>query len=224
MATSKRKKRGQLTLTVEYVALAIDSNYEAVTAAAYQYREQHVYPYLAQRGIALRKWQGPLARRYYVAPEAAKPEVDYLTGVGHGLYNLYTGHHGDPIFQVGQYQPQEASGKIVHFLSCQTARELGPDFVAHGCRAYFGYDENFTFHFEYQDTFFECDSEVDRAFADGLTAAEAYARTRSLYEKRIAELLAQGSTYIAATLKFDLDHLRSPADGAAWGDGTAKLN
>ena len=194
-----------------------------MTAAAFAYREQNVYPYLIQRGLVVNKWQGPLARRYYVAPEAAKREVDYLTGVGHGLYDMYTGHHGDPIFRIGHYQPTEAVGKIVHFLSCQTGRQLALDFVKHGCQAYFGYDENFTFHFEYSAIFFECDSEIDRGFADGLAAGPVYARTRALYEKRIAELLAKGSGYVAATLKFDLDHLRSPTDGPSWGNQAAKL-
>ena len=146
--------------------VAVDSNYEPVTEAAFRYREREVYPHLVTKGWKLSKWQGPLARRYYVAPEVKKPEVEYITGVGHGAYDLYTGHFGDPIFQVGNYQPEEATGKIVHFLSCQTGRRLGPDFVAHGCRAYFGYDENFTFHFEEAEIFFECDSEIDLAFAE----------------------------------------------------------
>lgn len=223
MPTRRIRSRRRLTSSTEYVVLAIDSNYEPVTKAAYAYREKNVYPYLLKCGLAVNKLQGPLARRSYVAPEAAKPEVDYLTGVGHGNYDLYTGHFGDPIFRIGYYQPEEAAGKIVHFLSCQTGQRLGVDFVKHGCQAYFGYDENFTFLPDYSATFFECDSEIDHGFADGLTAGQVYARTRALYEKRIAELLAKGSGYVAATLKFDLDHLRSPSDGPSWGSQAAKL-
>jgi hypothetical protein len=73
------------------------------------------------------------------------PNVVYLTGVGHGFPNSYTGDNLDPIFSVGQFGSKEVSGKIVHFLSCETAATLGPAFVAKGCRAYFGYSDNFTY-------------------------------------------------------------------------------
>jgi len=172
----------KVSFVLHLTVLGIDSNYEPVTLAAFQYREKYVYPYLQAKGFTVKKFQGPLARRHYVAPEARKPEVEYLTGVGHGSYNLYTGDHGDVIWQVGNYHPDEVKGKIVHLLSCQTARDLGTDFVRNGCRAYFGYDENFTFYMAEKDTFFECDSEIDKAFGDGLTAAQVYDRVKKLYD------------------------------------------
>jgi hypothetical protein len=220
-----RARTKRLSLTLHLTVLGIDSNYEPVTLAAFQYREKSVYPYLQSKGFVVKKFQGPLARRHYVAPEATKPGVEYLTGVGHGSYNIYTGDHGDIIFQVGNYHPDEVKGKIVHFLSCQTARNLGPDFVRNGCRAYFGYDENFTFQMDDSDTFFECDSEIDKAFADGLSALQVYDRVRRLYDQRIADLRAAGKLYVAATLEFDRDHLRCPSSGGAnWGDPKAKLS
>jgi hypothetical protein len=220
--TARTKK---YTAVLSISALGIDSNYEPVTLAVFQYREKYVYPYLQKKGLTVKKFQRPLARRYYVAPEARKPEVEYLTGVGHGAYNLYTDDHGDVIFQVGNYHPDESRAKVVHLMSCQTARDLGPDFVRNGCSAYFGYDENFTFDMSEKDTFFECDSEVDRAFADGLTAAQVYDRVKALYDKRVADLRAAGKLYLAGILEFDRDHLRCPSSGGAnWGDPKAKLS
>lgn len=218
-----RKKNFSFVLSVK--VLGVDSNYEPVTRAAYEYREAKVYPYLQSKGYQVTKFQGPLARRYYVSPEAKKPEVDFITGVGHGLHNLYTGDQGDNVFQVGNYHPDESRGKIVHFLSCQTARELGPHFVSNGCLAYFGYDENFAFTMADKDIFFECDSEIDRAFADGLTAEQVYDRVRRLYDTRIAEFRAAGKLRAAATLEFDRDHLRCPSSGGSgWGNVKAKLS
>jgi hypothetical protein len=215
----------KLSVVLHLTVLGIDSNYDPVTLAAFQYRERYVYPYLQGKGYTVKKFQGPLARRLYAGPEARKPEVEYLTGVGHGSYNLYTGDHGDVIWQIGNYHPDEVKGKIVHLLSCQTARDLGPDFVRNGCRAYFGYDENFTFQMAEKDTFFECDSEIDRAFADGLSASQLYDRVKRLYDQRIADLRAAGKRYVAATLEFDRDHLRCPSSGGAnWGDPKAKLS
>ena len=76
-----------------------------------------------------------------------------------------------------------------------------------------------------KDIFFECDSEIDKAFADGLTAAQVYDRVKKLYELRIADLRAIGKVREAATLLFDLNHLRSPASGGArWGNVKAKLS
>jgi hypothetical protein len=222
--TNSGTKSKKISLVLDVTVVGIDSNYERVTRAGFEYREKHVYPYLESKGFAVRKYQGPLARRYYVAKEVEKPEVDYITGIGHGLYNVYTGDHGDIVFQADQYQPNEVRGKIVHLLSCQTARELGPHFVRNGCVAFFGYDENFTFLMDYKEIFFECDSEIDRAFADGMMAGQVYKRVRALYDRRIGELRAAGKVYVAATLEFDRDRLRSPdSGGSAWGDSRAKL-
>ncbi len=223
----KKKKRSAKTrrveLDVDLFVLAIDSNYEPVTKAAFEYREQHVYPYLESKGYQLIRCQGLLARRIYVAPEARRNDVVYMTGVGHGSYSTYTGDHYDPIFDVGNYQPDEAQGKLVHFLSCQTAAKLGPDFVANGCRAYFGYDQNFTFNMPYSDIFFQCDSEIDRAFADGLSAADVYDRVIAVFNQKISDLENAGHDYVASVLEYDRDHLMAPSVDARWGDRTASL-
>src|SRR5437899_9395138 len=100
----------------------------------------------------------------------------------------------------------KSRSKIIHLLSCRTALLLGPDLVTHGCRAYFGYDEDFTFVTAEAAIFFACDSEIDRAFADGLTAAQTYDRVFKLYTSRIAELRAAGKLYSAAILELDRDH------------------
>jgi hypothetical protein len=219
----RRPHKRVVSLELELVILAIDANFEIVTKTGFEYRQQNVYPYLEQKGFALKRSQESLARRIYVAPEARKPHVVYITGVGHGDYNMYTGDFYDEIFKVGDYSSEECQDKIVHFISCETARDLGPDFVVHGCRAYFGYDENFTFLLAEADIFFECDSEIDRGFADGLNAGQVYERAKAVFDKHIDAYRQQGSDYNAATLEFDRDHLRSPSSGAQWGDMQATL-
>lgn len=228
-AKSKNGKRKQKprartrTISVQVTVVGIDSNYDPVTKAAWKYRIKTVYPHFARRGYAVARFDGTLARRYLVAPEVAKPHVDYVTGVGHGLDNLYTGDSGDLVFLVGAYGASEASRKIVHFLSCRTAVNLGPDFVVNGARAYFGYDENFTVEMKSANVFFECDSEIDKGFADGLTASQVYRRAYNLYTKRINRLKQAGSVYLAGTLELNRDHLCAPAKHARWGDDTARL-
>jgi len=221
---SRRNKRRTFTLSLDAVIIGIDANFEPITKAACDYRQKNVYPYLERKGFTVQHLRGAMARRSYVGPAARQANVHYITGLGHGSYDTFTGDFYDPVFSVGNYSPEESGGKIVHLLSCETARSLGPDFTQHGCRAYFGYDENFSFQPDTADLFFECDAEIDLAIADGLTAADVIQRVRRVFDEHIAELRAQGSNYKAATLEFDRDHLRSPADGNPWGDSSAKLD
>lgn len=203
--------------------LAIDSNHDCVTKITCNYRNQHVYPYLESRGFRLIRCQELSARREIVAPEAGQDDIAYITGAGHGTYTTYTGDWNLPIFQVGNYQPEESDGKIVHLLSCQTADKLGPDFVIHGCRAYFGYKALFTFDPDYADVFLECDSEIDRAFADGLTAEEVYDRVEERYKQRIRELDNEGKFDIASMLEENLSYLCAPSVDSRWGDTQARI-
>jgi len=223
MPAKRTRRTRTVSLNMQLTVLAVDANFEPVTQAGFQYRQANVYPYFEAKGFAVQRCQGPLARRIYVAPAASQPNVTYITGIGHGTYDTFTGDYYDPEFNVGNYSQQEVQGKIIHLISCQTAARLGPDFVSNGCRAFFGYDENFSFQMDIADTFFKCDSEIDRAFADGLAASDVYTRVVNLFNQNIASLRAQGADYKAATLEFDRDHLRAPASGPQWGDPNAKL-
>ena len=221
--SSAPRKTILATLTRERTALCVDSNYEEVTAACCAYRESNVYPYLGGKGFVLIRCQGGLARRIYVALEAVKDNVRYITGVGHGSPDTFTGNYGEVIFSCGKYSDKEANGKIVHLISCETAQLLGPEFVANGCRAYFGYDENFAFQMDTIDVFMECDSEIDRGFANGLNAGEVYTSAINLFNKYISQLRASGEDYKAATLEFDRDHLKCPSSDSRWGDPSVSL-
>ena len=216
-----------VTLSLGAIALGIEAAWEALTQAAADYRKQSVYPYLQARGFQVDLYEASQAERYYVAADSARPNVIYITGCGHGGVDVYTGYFNHPVFAVGGYGPDEVGGKIVHLLSCLTAQQLGPDFITHGCLAYFGYDQEFIVPLgENANLFFECDSEIDRALADGLTAAQAYDRTAALYKQRAAELRAGGTSggiYAANVLDYNLAHLQCPSTGARWGRVDAKL-
>ena len=224
MARNNKRRAKTVSLNLHLTVLGIDANFEPITQAGFQYRQTNVYPYFATKGFATQLCQGSLARRVYVASAAAQVNVIYITGIGHGTYDTFTGDYYDPIFSIGNYADTESRGKIMHLISCETAAKLGPDLVSHGCSAFFGYDENFSFQMDSADVFFQCDSEVDRGFADGLSAADVYKRVVDLFNQNIASLRAQGSDYKAATMEYDRDHLRCPSSGTQWGDPTAKLD
>jgi hypothetical protein len=170
---------------------------------------------------------GPAATRAIVAPHASAQAVRYLTGEGHGTFRTYEGQNYDPIFDVGQLHYDEVHGKVVHLLACETAKELGQKMVANGCRAFFGYDIDFSFHHEFTDQCLQCDSEIDLAFAEGLTADQVFERAQSLFKETIAQLRSTGgaeANLAAAMLETNLAHLRCPTSGGPqWGQRNASL-
>jgi hypothetical protein len=207
--------------------IAIDSYDANDIAAISSYLEANAYPYLQSKGFTMMSFSGPLARRDYVAPAATDPGVKLLTGAGHGTYASFTGFQGESVFSTEiPYSADEVRGKIAHFLSCENAKQLGPDFVKNGCLAYIGYDENFAFDPVFGDIFFKCDSEIIRGLADGLTIGNAVTQAKALFAQTIADLKAQGTAEAAeaaARLQYNLLHLRSPLDGPQWGSADAKL-
>ena len=210
-------------MVLDLKILAIDSSYDEITQASCVYRNRHVYPYLESKGFELIRCQDELARRIYVKQEACKEDTVYMTGAGHGTSTTYMGVDDDPIFDIGNYRPEESIGKIVHFFACQTAAKLGPDFVNHGCRAYFGYNEDFIAYMYISDAFFACDSEIDKAFADGLTAGDVHDRVIAFYNQKIYDLKGGGHYRAAAALEHNRDHLCTPSVDVKWGSKEARL-
>lgn len=203
--------------------VAIDADHDTVTNAGYLHRRQYVYPYLRSKQLQV---QVVRAERALVEAAVVKAEVEYVTGEGHGLTDVFYGDNRQAVFAVGSYQPGAVKNKIVHFLSCQTADSLGPDFVQNKCSAYFGYDTDFVFPLDepHLTTFLECDSEIDRGFADGLTADKVDRRARDAFTAHAKKLRAANQHYQAAILEFNRDHLCSPATGLQWGNPAARLN
>jgi len=222
----KRKKPPTVTIHMNATILAIDANFDPITQAPFDYREENIYPLFQERGFTIVRRQGESARRTEVAPQARMPNVVYLTGVGHGFPDSYTGDNLDPIFSVGHFSPEEAAGKIVHFLSCETAADLGPDFVAKGCRAYFGYSDNFTYPPNLAEVFFDCDSEIDRGFANGLIAEQVFQNVQARFQEHIDRLKSTGDSgdlFNASVLEVDMRLLRAPSVAPEYGDPNAKL-
>jgi hypothetical protein len=208
---------------IKLTAIGLEANFDEQTQLAYKYREENVYQLFQRLGMAVQVIAGAGDKRSSVASAAKKSNVDYLTGCGHGLFDTYAGYWDIPIFEAGSYDSDEAKGKIVHFLSCRVARDLGPDFVHNGCLAFFSYREDFFFHPNDADIFFECDSQIDLAFAAGLTAGEVYTKTVAVFDKYIQQYRDNGQFCKAATLQFDRDYLCAPSKGPEWGSVHARL-
>jgi len=68
---------------------------------------------------------------------------NFITGVGHGDPTTFTGQNKQVLWKVGQYDPSECEGKVIKLLSCLCGKELGPDLIRNGARAFQGYTELF---------------------------------------------------------------------------------
>jgi len=206
------------------VVLGIDSNYEPVTAAGEKFRGKRVYPKFMSEGAEVRRLIGQTATRSDFVVEANEPDIDYITGVGHGSYDTYTGHHGNPILRVNRYNPSEVRGRVIHLLSCQTARLLGPDLVRNGVKAFFGYNENFIFSMPVSNEFFECDSQIDLVLASGRNVSLAHSTCIASFNHYIDEYKQLGQFRLAAMFETDRDRLRSPVISKRYGDPNSVIS
>jgi len=208
-------------------ALFCENTTDSVTQYAAGYRKTNVHPVFAKRGFCLHILEGVNDVRAKFSPLAKSLRVAYISGIGHGSPTVYTGHLGDPILTKCNYDAAEVKGKVIHLLSCQTARELGPDLIRKGARAYAGYYENFTFVSDQQGTpvnemelFWKCDSTFDIMMALGATVETAHNTTIATYNAAIALV---PNTAAATWLTHDRNCFRSPVIDAIYGDKTAKI-
>jgi hypothetical protein len=201
-------------------ALFCENTTDGVTTPAANYRIAHVHPVFAAKGFNVVSLEGVNDIRAKFTPYAKDVRTVYISGIGHGNYTTYTGHLFDHILQVGGYDGTEVDGSVIHFLSCETGKTLGPDTVSHGAKAYVGYNENFVFDWTNANLYWQCDSQFDISMANGKTVEQAIAETIAKYNVAIASV---PGTSTAATLLSDRNLLRSPVSGPAWGSKTQRI-
>ncbi|MBS1643990.1 MAG: hypothetical protein JST36_03055 [Bacteroidetes bacterium] len=200
--------------------LFCENTTDSVTNQAATYRIANVHPVFAAKGFQVEVLKGVDDIRANFIPKAKESRMVYISGIGHGSYTAYTGHGFNHILDVNGYDAAEVNGKIIHFLSCETGRSLGPNTVSKGAKAYLGYDENFVFDWANSTLYWQCDSQFDISMANGKTVEQAIADTVAKYNAAIASV---PGTSTAATLLSDRNLMRSPVNGASWGSKTAKI-
>lgn len=212
LAASAASAQAQKAFTAG--ALAIEANFDPITKAAFKYRRKHVYRYLKKKGVKVVLLCGKEAVRRRVEAEAIQINITYIIGVGHGRERSFRGYRNQPVFRIGGYAAEEVRGKVIHLLSCFTASNLGMDFLAQGCRAFFGYQEEFAVPAsnlkeleELAEAFFGSDAEIDRAFADGVPVEQILDRVRCKFDEHIALLDGRGHRESSATLESNRDLL-----------------
>ncbi|MBM3156881.1 MAG: hypothetical protein FJ004_06315 [Chloroflexi bacterium] len=194
-------------------ALFCENTTDSVTKPFANYRIENIHPVFQARGFSLVVLKDHDNVRINFVPQAKSGLTVYLSGVGHGNYTTYTGHGGNHILEVGKYDAAEVKDKAIHFLSCQTAAQLGPDTVTKGAKSYAGYTENFILQWNDPSTpaidefllFAKSDSTFDIMMANGSTAQQAYDATIQAFNAAISQV---PNTVAATYLTWDRDHLK----------------
>ena len=209
-------------------ALFLENTTDSVTRQATPYRFKYVHPAFQKKGFNIIINQGVNDDRHHFVDAVIGNRVVYISGIGHGSPTTYTGHLGSPILRVGSYNTSEVKGKIIHLLSCQTAKTLGADLVKNGARAYAGYYENFTFVLDQPETaideqmlFWKSDSTFDIMMASGASVEEAHNATVAMFNSCIASV---PGTAAATWLTHDRNYFRSPVIDACYGEKAARIN
>jgi hypothetical protein len=214
---------------VKNTALFVENTTDAVTKLAAEYRIAHVHPAFANRGFKVVALTGVDAVRTKFCVEAKHAFVRHIGGVGHGSPTVYTGHLGNHILEVGGYDPAEVRGKVIHLLSCQTAKQLGSDVVTKESPVYSGYFENFTFVYDNPQTpavnemtlFWQADSTFEIAMANGLSAQQAHNATIAAYNAAIAQV---PNTSAATWLLWNRNNFRSPVISPIYGEKSTTIS
>jgi hypothetical protein len=199
--------------------LFCENTTDNVTRPFAEYRMKHVHPIFRKRGFTVIVLKGTDNVRANFVPHARNRLTVYLNGIGHGNYEVYTGHWGDPILQVGHYNAEEVKNKGIHFLSCKTARQLGPDTVKNKAKFYAGYNENFILQWDDGSTanvnefelFARSDSTFDIMIAIGATAQQAYDATIKAFNAAISQV---PNTIAATYLTLDRDRFQLHGAGS----------
>ncbi len=207
-----------ILLKVHNEVVFCENTTDPVTTPIANRRIATVHPVFQARGFLLVALTGSSDVRANFTTPAKEPLVVYISGVGHGSYTTYTGHWGDHILEVGHYDAAEVKGKALHFLSCETAGQLGPDTITKGAKAYTGYTENFHFVWDNSSTpvdefalFVDADATFDKMMANGASAQAALNATVQAFNAAIAQV---PGTAAASWLTYDRDHLKLCGDPA----------
>ena len=140
---------------------------------------------------------------------------------GHGSNDSITGF-GQKILIKCNENEYLLKGKIVHSLSCNSAKKLGPRCIKIGTLTYIGYEEEFKLvHLnkssnkerlkdEVANFFLRPAYEAVIALIEGATAKNAYERSQKMYLENLEVLITSSSaeynTVVASLLFHNLEH------------------
>lgn len=164
---------------------------------------------------------GKKATRKRTMGMISKKRVDAVLFNGHGSDCEVAGYD-EVIFDTDS--AEMLNGKVVHALSCHTAKTLGPKAIQCGAKEYVGYDEKFVAllqndkigHPEEDDTaalFLDPAFVAQEALLDGKSGQEAVTLAKKAYNRSILKALnsdvQSDNDQFIGWLLWDREHLKS---------------
>jgi len=220
--------------------LGIDANWDLFTRYITAFREKLIFanfPSWLPSFLRTPRWphhsvhhlKGKTAIQPNVDNYLVAHKVDYITGAGHGLDDIFTGYNRSPIWKVDQTLTH-LQGTIVHLLSCQTGAILGQQMVQNGVRAFWGYSTKFRFYYDdpsprdlTQDSlahfFIEMDCVIDAEILNGSTANQIYTAVTNYFTAAFNTL--KNDPHSQSMLLQNYRHLVSPL--TSYGDSTQTI-
>ena len=142
------------------------------------------------------------AKEFASVIRKTKPKMIVING--HGSDSVVRGYDNEPLVEKGKNQDL-FKGAIVFSRSCQSAKNLGPEAIKIGCKAYIGYDDDFVFVTETAMTtkpledktaqlFLEPSNYVVISLLKGHSPTDANKRSKDFYKKTIKRLMSSVAT------------------------------
>jgi hypothetical protein len=210
--------------------LFIDADWDEVTQYGIAFRERFVFKNFAS------EWSTYSSHNLLRGTQAIQPDVDayinsnnvkYISGMGHGAYDTFTGYENKPIWSASQ-DLSFLQGTLVHLLSCQTGALLGVSMVKQGVLVFWGYTVNFAFFHQSSpppdlsddkvaEVFLRMDCIIDRGILSKRTTAEIYESITTY----VAQTYPQLQPHQQGVLLDNYVHLVGPM--AYYGDANSTL-
>ena len=171
--------------------VAIEQDYDIVVRYGQAFRLALVYSHHSLQGNPpkhrLIRCFNNNAMPQFIYPAVQQVGVRFITGMGHGSYDRFTGQHGVTIWQASAIPPSHVTDKLVHLCSCETGAMLGLEMVKQGATVFWGYTVSFVFYHSdpppislesdpVARIFFQMDAIVDRGILAGRDATTIYDR------------------------------------------------
>ena len=218
------------------VIVAIEPDDDLVTKYCWAFRNEYIYTPFdlcnPASGFRFALHRGADAVPAIVHQALTDPDVEFITGSGHGSPMCYTGYQGIVIWDAQTLLSAQVDDCIVHLLSCHTGAYLGRECIRRGARAFWGYDVEFMFW--HQDPppknladdrtaakYLRMDAIIDRGILKGQNATVIYKAITNYFWQVYPQLL-QHAPGQAGTFFDNFVHLVCPA--VNWGDPSATFS
>ena len=207
-----------------YEILLVDANgADSGTEFIYKGRKQYVYPAIiasaySEKYFKLVGKDEAVKEKFIKKLKDAEANLKFVTVSGHGNNNRVCGYTASgvkpytPILETTDVTKELATGKIFHFMACNTANGIGPALVKNGAIAFIGYTMPYGFTYGYE-WMLKPDCIIDQQLIKGNTVNQAVEKARALYTRMMNNEL-NGPDKIAL-LKNDRDSLVVLGNGNA---------